>query len=214
MAGTMQIGRPKSPEAISSFKSQIPDLKEGMVSIADGIGGGESSASGVGAETSGTIQPGGGFRQFLFRSLTGQIYQVIQNDRSDEENGAESIRITTLVGSLARGGDRVCEHGGREHEADGGSRHAAETGRFRWSRYSEVDPSKERTFPASTATRNRARAESVSERVARPIAAARRGRAARALRSKKGRPSPGIREEFSKDSLSTASVLRQDNAPQ
>jgi 6-phosphogluconolactonase (cycloisomerase 2 family) len=56
----------------------------------------------AGTAPSARALPGSGLRQFLFRSLDGHVYQVIQND--DTANGADALQITSVVGSL---GDAV-----------------------------------------------------------------------------------------------------------
>ena len=63
-------------------------------------GGSESNRPASGPEPRGV--GGSGFRQFLFRAVGGQVYQVIQND--DSANNADAIHLTTLAGSL---GDSV-----------------------------------------------------------------------------------------------------------
>jgi 6-phosphogluconolactonase (cycloisomerase 2 family) len=43
--------------------------------------------------------PPPGFRQTLFRAANGQVYQVIQFSPDEGDNGAEAVRVTTVVGS-------------------------------------------------------------------------------------------------------------------
>ena len=52
------------------------------------------------AATASVQTPPSGFRQFVLRSSNGTSYQVLQNSGSDLSLGAESIRVTTVVGSV------------------------------------------------------------------------------------------------------------------
>jgi 6-phosphogluconolactonase (cycloisomerase 2 family) len=47
--------------------------------------------------------PAAGFQQRLFRAARGQVYQVLQFAAGESENGAEALRITSVVGSLGDG---------------------------------------------------------------------------------------------------------------
>jgi hypothetical protein len=88
--GTLTIGR-------SGGTDEGPQEAGAAATVA-----GAEDASGADALGAEPGTPGDGMlRQHLYRSESGLVYQVLQNDGAARSLGAEAVRITTLVGSSA-----------------------------------------------------------------------------------------------------------------
>ena len=111
-----------------AFDVSLPAALETSAGAAGARSGTDIASSAQSVEGQGSASAtidNNGFRDSAFRSLNGQVYQVLQNDGADADEGAEDLRITTVVGSTQA-------PGGCFHSAEGANAEAvvgAEAGR-------------------------------------------------------------------------------------
>lgn len=100
--GTMKFATKSSSPIRVVAGSRCPTGGEISVGRPGSVGAAASQDARTATENSivyGAQQaPGGGLRHSLHRAADGRVYQVIQND--DDANGADALRLTSLVGSL------------------------------------------------------------------------------------------------------------------
>jgi hypothetical protein len=83
---------------VEEMEGEVQPLRAGLVA---------ERAAGDAALTAQQTAVDTGFDDSLFRAANGVVYQVLQNAGADADEGAESVRITTLVGST--GAASACE---------------------------------------------------------------------------------------------------------
>ena len=108
--GDLEI-RTTQPIRVASVDASCPMGGELEVEETPGEDGGASLAAEIaGAEAAVLAEQTAidtGFDDHLFRAANGHVYQVLRNAGADADEGAESVRITTLVGST--GAASACE---------------------------------------------------------------------------------------------------------